>query len=67
MQNVAVIDEATHVGILKSISERLGKWIERVTNAVSPGAATLRLDRPKLDDFEKLELIGKGTYGRVRV
>lgn len=49
---------------LRDISSSLGVWMSQLAMSISP-RSMLRLIHPKLDDFQPIEMIGKGSFGKV--
>lgn len=60
------IKSQTHFGVLKQLSKQQSfvSWINRVAVSLNPRPIKAITDC-KINDLEKIELIGKGTFGRV--
>lgn len=51
--------------ILPDLGCLVGKWLSEVSLTVAPRASLAFSGATSINDFEPIEMIGKGTYGRV--
>jgi protein kinase X len=51
-------------GGLSEMATSIGRWVNQLSTSVAP-RVPLRLSHLSMADFEPIEMIGKGTFGRV--
>jgi hypothetical protein len=64
LKEIHVIPYASHVGNLINSTAYIVPFIKRFTKIVAP-SLSFKLRYPCLDDFEKVQFIGRGSFGRV--
>eukprot|EP00127_Corallochytrium_limacisporum_P005385 Clim_evm61s203 gene=Clim_evmTU61s203 len=62
---VIMIDDCTFEEGFWKASPYIAKWLTNLIYRMTPPEPLARLDNPKLEDLEKIELIGTGAFSRV--
>lgn len=64
IREIVEIPFTTHFGSIISGSAYIAPFVERLTKLITP-SLTFKLRNPSLKDFEIVQFIGKGSFGRV--
>ena len=64
MRQVALVPHTSHVGNVIVSSAYLVPFIKQLVKVVAP-SLSFKIRNAALDDFERLDFIGKGSFGRV--
>ena len=64
LREIAVVPHATHLGNIILSTAYIVPFLKNYCKIIAP-SLSFKLRDPKLDDFEKLQFIGKGSFGRV--
>jgi pimeloyl-ACP methyl ester carboxylesterase len=64
MKNLQVIPFSSHMGALITCTAFIIPWLKRFVKIIAP-TLSFRLRSSRLENFEKLQFIGKGSFGRV--
>jgi serine/threonine protein kinase len=64
LKEVQVVPFASHIGNLINSTAYLAPFLRRFTKIVAP-SLSFKLRNPVLEDFEKVQFIGRGSFGRV--
>lgn len=64
MKEVSLVPNATHIGNIITSSAYIAPFIANFCKVVAP-SLSFKLRDPSLDDFEKIQFIGKGSFGKV--
>ena len=59
-----LIPHSSHLGTLITSTAFIIPWVKRLVKIITP-SLSFRLTASRLEDFEKLQFIGKGSFGRV--
>eukprot|EP00158_Paraphelidium_tribonemae_P008282 Partr_v1_DN28540_c1_g1_i4_m73939 putative CAMP-dependent protein kinase, catalytic subunit len=64
LYDVQVVGEASHLGNLIVSSAYITPFLKRFMRIIAP-SLSFKLRNPSLADFERIQLIGRGSFGRV--
>jgi serine/threonine protein kinase len=64
LKDIQLVSFGSHVGNLITSTAYIVPFMRKFTKIVAP-SLSFKLRNPNLDDFEKLDFIGRGSFGRV--